>query len=49
MQGLVRLRVLEDGGGHVRLINPGDGSVTAVSERETEHAVVFLAAPQPPI
>ena len=27
--------------------NPGDGSVTAVSERKAEHALVSLAAPPP--
>ena len=44
---IVRLRPLEDGGDHVRLINPGDGSVTAVSERKAEHALVSPAAPPP--
>lgn len=44
---IVRLWLLEDGGDHVRLINPGDGSVTAVSERKAEHALVSPAAPPP--
>src|SRR5260221_7040792 len=43
----VWLRLLEDGGDHVRLTNRGDGSVSAVSEGKAEHALVSLTAPPP--
>jgi len=41
----MRLRVLEDGGDHIRLINRSDGSMTAVPERQAQDALIALPAP----
>jgi hypothetical protein len=44
---IARLRVLEDGSDHIRLVDPGDESVTTAFERETDYAPVSLTAPLP--